>query len=381
MSEYQYYEFLAVDRPLTRKQIDEVREFSTRAEITSTRFVNQYHWGDFRGDPDLLVSKYFDLMLYYANWGTHRLLIGLPQEIQDVRSWRQYESEYGLEIRKPHGGYVIDFSSGTDGDDNYGEENGDPSMSALASIRGELLAGDLRPLFLGWLAGVSMNEKDEGGEPVPPIPPGLGNLTPAQQELADFLRVDGDLLDVAAKQSPDSAPPAIAPKDWIAALPTAEKDQILIGLVNGADPSLAQKFVRRYRSESQPAVPEQSSRKVQSLLDAAASIRQEREAAERAAREREKRKREKEAAEQRERHLKDLMARLPQVWRQVEQHVEAKNAKGYDEAVKTLRDLREVAVRKDALRDFETRVLALREAHRSKPTFVERLDKAGLLAR
>jgi len=52
MSEYQYYEFLAIDRPLTNKQIDQVRAFSTRAQITSTHFVNEYHWGD----ADIMTS-------------------------------------------------------------------------------------------------------------------------------------------------------------------------------------------------------------------------------------------------------------------------------------------------------------------------------------
>ena len=38
MSEYQYYEFVALDRPLTRAEQAELRELSTRATITSTRF-------------------------------------------------------------------------------------------------------------------------------------------------------------------------------------------------------------------------------------------------------------------------------------------------------------------------------------------------------
>jgi hypothetical protein len=41
MSEYQYYEFLAVDRPLTETEQDEVREFSSRATITDTSFLNE----------------------------------------------------------------------------------------------------------------------------------------------------------------------------------------------------------------------------------------------------------------------------------------------------------------------------------------------------
>ncbi len=51
MSEYQYYEFLALDRALTDKQRAELRSLSTRAEITATRFVNEYQWGDLKGRP------------------------------------------------------------------------------------------------------------------------------------------------------------------------------------------------------------------------------------------------------------------------------------------------------------------------------------------
>ena len=51
MSEYQYYEFQAIDRPLTKKERLELRAVSTRAEITPARFVNFYTWGDFKGDP------------------------------------------------------------------------------------------------------------------------------------------------------------------------------------------------------------------------------------------------------------------------------------------------------------------------------------------
>ena len=38
MSEYQSYEFLALDRRLTAQEMAELRSISTRAEITPTRF-------------------------------------------------------------------------------------------------------------------------------------------------------------------------------------------------------------------------------------------------------------------------------------------------------------------------------------------------------
>ena len=37
MSEYQYYEFRAIDRPLDEEEIDELGELSTRAEIRANR--------------------------------------------------------------------------------------------------------------------------------------------------------------------------------------------------------------------------------------------------------------------------------------------------------------------------------------------------------
>ena len=76
MSEYQYYEFLAVDRPLTTAEQAEVRQLSTRARITATSFTNEYHWGDFKGSPDQLMQHYYNAHLYFANWGTRRALAG-----------------------------------------------------------------------------------------------------------------------------------------------------------------------------------------------------------------------------------------------------------------------------------------------------------------
>jgi len=52
MSEYQYYEFRAIDRPLNPKEMAELRSYSTGARITTTSFVNDYSWGSFKGDED-----------------------------------------------------------------------------------------------------------------------------------------------------------------------------------------------------------------------------------------------------------------------------------------------------------------------------------------
>jgi hypothetical protein len=44
VSEYQYYEFLAIDRPRDDGEQAAVRSLSTRARISATSFVNEYHW-------------------------------------------------------------------------------------------------------------------------------------------------------------------------------------------------------------------------------------------------------------------------------------------------------------------------------------------------
>lgn len=44
MSEYQYYEFAAIDKPLTRTEMVELRAVSTRAVITPSGFTNHAHW-------------------------------------------------------------------------------------------------------------------------------------------------------------------------------------------------------------------------------------------------------------------------------------------------------------------------------------------------
>jgi hypothetical protein len=83
MSEYQYYEFLAIDRPLSQADMTALRRITSRAEITATRLSNVYNFGDFRGDPRELMGKYFDAMVYITNWGTRQLMLKLPSGAVD----------------------------------------------------------------------------------------------------------------------------------------------------------------------------------------------------------------------------------------------------------------------------------------------------------
>ncbi len=88
MSEYQYFEFQAIDRPLSKKEMTELRSYSTRARIAPSSFVNDYSWGNFKGDADAWMDKYFDMFLYIANWGTRILKLRLPDTQMSAKKVR-----------------------------------------------------------------------------------------------------------------------------------------------------------------------------------------------------------------------------------------------------------------------------------------------------
>src|SRR5437879_1446501 len=149
MSEYQYYEFQAVDRPLDQRQISELRALSTRATITPTSFVNSYHWGDFRGNPQVLMERYFDAFLYLANWGTRQLMLRLPTRLLDLETAERYcvGEPASVRVRADH--LVLDL--GSEADEESWEEDAERSLASIVGVRAELAAGDLRGLYLAWL--------------------------------------------------------------------------------------------------------------------------------------------------------------------------------------------------------------------------------------
>jgi hypothetical protein len=57
MSEYQRHEWMTADRPLSKKEQEEVDELSSHIEVSSTQAVVEYHWGDFKHDPIDVLKK------------------------------------------------------------------------------------------------------------------------------------------------------------------------------------------------------------------------------------------------------------------------------------------------------------------------------------
>jgi hypothetical protein len=381
VSEYQYYEFLAVDRPLTEREMQELRAVSSRAVITPTRFTNHYEWGNFKGDPRAWMERYFDAFLYFANWGTHELMLRLPRRLLDPATAKRYCRGEAAAARVKGEHVILEFLSEEEGSDWF-EEDEDGSLSSLVPLRADIAAGDLRTLYLGWLLCAQAGELDDAEEE-PPCPPGLGRLSAALEAFVTFMRIDRDLLEAAAAGSLEAEEtlPAEDVERWVSALQEAEKRALLVRLIRGDEPHLRAELVRRFRN-SRAASPSDTTagrRTVGELLGAAKQRTEERRRreAERAARERARQERE--AAEARERHLTSLARRETEAWGEAEALIATKQPGKYDAAVALLRDLRELAVRSGRREEVEARLGRLHEQHAKKPSLISRLRAAGLV--
>lgn len=379
MSEYQYYEFQAVDRPLTREQMAELRALSSRATITPTRLQNVYHWGDFKGTPLTLMERYFDAFVYVANWGTHTCMLRLPRRALDLDlAQRACTGDIAtLHVQGEHA--ILEFSSeGADGDWIEDEES-ESWLPTLLPLRAELAAGDLRSLYLAWLATAQAEFLDDD-VPEPPVPPGLSDLTASQAALVEFLRIDRDLIAAAAEQSP-TAPTALSRTDLargIQSLPAAEKDGLLLRLAAEDGASVRSDLLRRLRQPPAAGVSANGTRTVGDLLieaEARCQARQradaERQAAERA-------RREQAEAAARARYLDSLAGQEEGAWRQVDALVELKRAREYDQAVQLLKDLYDLSIRQQRPKTFTARLGPLLARNAKRTSLLERIQRAGL---
>jgi hypothetical protein len=388
MSEYQYYEFQAIDRPLNEKEMRELRTLSTRAEITPTSFWNEYHWGDFKGDPLKMMKMYFDAFLYFANWGTRELMLRLPLTAVVPKEIEPFCSDNAVSLEKTKTHVIFQFHSEDESGD--WEPGSDPSLGRLIPLRTELMHGDLRPLYLGWLAALSDPYADlDDDEVEPTVPPGLDSLTAPQKALAHFLRLDDDLLRVAAKASTaqgDARDDESELKNWIEQQPLQEKNQLLAELVKGQRPHLAvelrTRYLREQKSMRRQAItppPVAGRRTIGELRQAAESLRNERQQRQALAARRKREAQARQATEKRKQYLDQLAGREEQVWAEVKKLTATTKPKNYEMAVEMLKDLRDLGEQRNLVDRFDARLDDLRSHYVRKPAFLQRLKQAGLI--
>jgi hypothetical protein len=373
MSEYQYYEFLALDRPLTDQQRAELRSISTRAEITATRFVNEYQWGDFKGDPRKLMERYFDAFLYLANWGTRRLMFRLPRGVLDSKTAERYCYTDTASLIETGSHLILSLYVDREPDDYWDQPGG--QLAAMVQARAELAAGDLRLLYLAWLLALQSDEVDDE-DTEPPVPAGLEHLSASLQAVVDFFEIDEDLIAVAAASSPSIQEPE-GMAGWITFLPAEQKDALLTRVATGEGAQVRALLLRRFRtaSGSPPTAP---ARTAAELWQAAGNRKTARaKAAERSQRQAEARTAAAQAASY-AKHLDQLATQTEAAWEKAAEWIETKRPRDYDLAVSLLRDLQALADRQEDPAAFRKRFLDLRAEHQRKPSLLDRFDQAGL---
>jgi hypothetical protein len=264
---------------------------------------------------------------------------------------------------------VIDLISEDEEADDF-DWGGEGQLLSVVGVRAELLVGDLRLLYLAWLVCVQAHEvPDEEREP--PVPARLGKLTASLKAVAEFLRIDPDLLAVAVLRAPAAEVPTQDMAGWVASLPDAEKDAALLTLLRGDDPHLRAGMLRRFRGVTSAHPGSRTAGELRAAAEARWKdrVRAEEERKRRAAEERDR-----ERAAKRARRLATLAAEGDRVWARVDAMIETKKPAEYDRAVDLLEDLQNVV----APAEFARRVAELRVRHARMPSLTDRFDRAEL---
>ncbi len=394
MSAYQYYEFQALDRRLTAAEMAELRTLSSRAVVTATSAAFVYHYGDFRGDPAAVLAKYFDVLLYIANWGTRRLMFRLPPTLVSSAALRPYCVSNAITLETRAGRLILDMQINKE--DGEWIDSGEGLLTGLIPLRAAILAGDYRALYLAWLrvcelelvmededaAEDAADEDDEDEEmydgdflppstPEPPVPPNLTHLDGALQNFITFFEVDPLWLEVAAAASASLRAADEPLEQWIGALPVEDCRRLLLRAARG-EPNMAlilrQELRACFGAAAQPAAA--SARRTAGQLAALVQQRQQRAAdAQRH-----------QAAQVRTLRLAALAQREGAAWEQVRAAIEQRTAQGYDQAVSQLRELHELAESRGESVAFQGRLAEIVTQFRRLPSFQARLVAAGLIA-
>ena len=149
MSEYEYYEFQVIDRPLHESEQAEISRLSRRVALTPNQAVFTYSYGDFPSNPITVLTKYFDAMLYLANWGTKQLVFRFPRSLVDAETLAPYCFPDVISTSVTKKAVLLDICFDEEGGGYWIE--GEGWLSALIPLRQDILRGDFRVLYLAWL--------------------------------------------------------------------------------------------------------------------------------------------------------------------------------------------------------------------------------------
>ncbi len=261
MSEFQIYQFKSIDRSLTDAERKEIGTWSTRTNPTTTSATFTYAYGDFPKNAEKVVEKYFDAMLYAANWGTKRLIFRFPKDLIDAGALSAYlfENEASMDtitLKKCKSCYLLDIHFSNEEGGTWLSED-DYNLDNMAPLRDNIMEGDYRALYLVWrqFAQFATAEEEEEAEIMehvpPPVPPNLSKLNASLKAFIGFFEIDEDIVAAAKAWSLVQETPDPDFETLIVQLPEKERNEWLLRLANG-EPRLELAFRKRLQRLAQP---------------------------------------------------------------------------------------------------------------------------------
>ena len=292
------------------------------------------------------------------------------------------ESDFGpvLSAEETSEHWILDWNFSDDSGEIerfWSEDDGSDWMSRLLPLRDELLRGDHRPLYLGWLARAMQGEFD-ATDLEPHLPAGLGTLTAAQQALAEFLLIDSDWLDAAAADSPALSAGGSQDADvelWLQEQTEAGMRATIRLLLTGraleAERSLRSAYLT-WQRQRQTAKPQPERRRLGRILEGVKAAQSQRRENERLAQEAERLRLQSEY----DALLTRLVQEAPQVWQEIDSTVGRGTGSAYEQAFKLLLTLAQALKRAGLEGNFQRELASLLERHRHRPAWMKRISNA-----
>jgi hypothetical protein len=374
MSEYQYYEFAAIEGPISDEGLRYARGCSSRANVSRVRWQNTYTFGDFHGSVETLL-KYYDAHFYIANWGTVRLGLAFPKDAIAPEAIQPYlrgaeRHEVTLTVKEIGNRCIVWWERNEEG--GWGWTEGEGLIDQLIGVREELMRGDYRGLFLGWLADFNPDERrdpEDGAVVMPPIPAGLDPLSPALVALIKHFPVDRDALAVAAGLSHAGTPDRIPIAAVLERLSLSEMRALLARVAEGGGSGVMTELNRLAYPRVQIPVG-----KAIECTDFAAKTIETREVRRKKEAEAAAAKRQREA-ELRQQHLASIMRRADTIWSGLDPLMDEKIASAYDQAAAQLQELRDAYAQAGDIGSFEQKLGGFRLRYSNRPAMLRRIEK------
>lgn len=338
------------------------------------RWQNTYNYGDFHGSEEKLL-KYYDAYFYIANWGTMLLGLAFPNGCLNpdllppyLRGGKRYENS--LSVTRVDDRCIVWWSRNDD--EGWGWTEGEGIINELVGIREEIMCGDYRALFLGWLADFDPEEWLDSGNTkakIPPIPSNLGTLSASLSALIEQFPVDSDALAVAVALSQSVSAERTPIATVIDNLSESEMRALLQRVGQGDGAKVMSELNRlTYPTAEKSTIPRMTCTE---FAVRALKVREERLKKEAAAAEAERKRKE----EERRQHLASVRRRANIIWASLDPLMDQKIASAYDEVAAQLRDLRDAYKQSQETDSFQKRLETFSKRYARRPAMIRRIEE------